>query len=626
MENQKKEYSIGLDIGTSSVGWAAIDCKNYKVLRKGNQKLWGVRLFDEAETAEARRLARGTRRRYDRRRARIKLLQEEFKEEINKVDPNFFQKLKESAYIETDDLNKTIKLSKEEKEKIKEYNKLYPTIYHLRHKLITTDEKMDIRLVYLAIHHIIKYRGNFLYEGSNFNTSSININENLKSMLDELKNTSIVKSEDNLELDIKKLEEDFFLETKNDKKVELTKDLSLILPKKSVAELIKLLLGDKASLNKLFDIETEEEIKISFKGSDYEDNLDKIEKEMPDVIDFLESIKNVYNAIFLKNIFKGKKEQNLSYVMVDNYNIHHKDLVELKKVYKSNKMLYNEMFKKDDCSYKKYVTNNLTYEDFTKIILKDLEKLDFEDKNRLIERIDKGEFMPRITDVDNGKYPYQLNKEELEKIIEKQSTYYPFLKNKTDDGTYKLVKILEFRIPYFVGPLNNTTSNKNEENKNSWMVRKVDNVKITPYNFNEVVDLESSAEKFIKRMLGTCTYLLNEPSMPTNSILYSKFKVLNELKQIKVGEGNKGLHLSIEMIKKIFNELFLASKETVTDKRFKEYLLSTGEFTMYNNLTITGYSADNKFANNMFSYIDFFGEDGIFKDTNYKMDDAEKII
>ena len=95
--DEKQEYSIGLDIGTTSVGWAAIDCKNFKVIRKGNQKLWGVRLFDEAITAESRRTARGTRRRYDRRRARIKLLQEEFNKEINKVDPNFFTKHKESA-------------------------------------------------------------------------------------------------------------------------------------------------------------------------------------------------------------------------------------------------------------------------------------------------------------------------------------------------------------------------------------------------------------------------------------------------------------------------------------------------------------------------------------------------
>ena len=154
--DEKKDYSIGLDIGTTSVGWAAIDCKNFKVIRKGNQKLWGVRLFDEAITAESRRIARGTRRRYDRRRARIKLLQEEFNKEINKVDPNFFTKLKESAYHEDDAINKTIKLTKEEKEMVKKYNKKFPTIYHLRHKLMSSNEKLDTRLVYLAIHHIIK--------------------------------------------------------------------------------------------------------------------------------------------------------------------------------------------------------------------------------------------------------------------------------------------------------------------------------------------------------------------------------------------------------------------------------------------------------------------------------------
>ena len=48
-------------------------------MRKGNKYLWGVRLFEEADTAVTRRLARGIRRRYDRRRQRIALLQEEFR-------------------------------------------------------------------------------------------------------------------------------------------------------------------------------------------------------------------------------------------------------------------------------------------------------------------------------------------------------------------------------------------------------------------------------------------------------------------------------------------------------------------------------------------------------------------
>ena len=104
MEN----YNIGLDIGTTSVGWAVVNDATNKVIRKGGKALWGVRLFDSAVTAEDRRAKRGTRRRYDRRRERIKLLQDEFKDEINKVDNTFFKKLKESKYTSKDIKNKTV--------------------------------------------------------------------------------------------------------------------------------------------------------------------------------------------------------------------------------------------------------------------------------------------------------------------------------------------------------------------------------------------------------------------------------------------------------------------------------------------------------------------------------------
>lgn len=151
-------------------------------MRKGNKALWGVRLFDEATTAESRRIQRSTRRRYDRRRERIKLLQEEFKQEIDKIDKDFFRKLQESKYQESDKNNKSIILTKEEKKELKDYQNKYKTIYHLREELINNQEKKDIRLVYLAIHHIIKYRGNFLYQNSNFNTDNLDIKEQLKEL------------------------------------------------------------------------------------------------------------------------------------------------------------------------------------------------------------------------------------------------------------------------------------------------------------------------------------------------------------------------------------------------------------------------------------------------------------
>ena len=46
----------------------------------------------------------------------------------------------------------------------RDYYRNFPTIYHLRARLVESNEKADIRLVYLALHNIVKHRGNFLYQ------------------------------------------------------------------------------------------------------------------------------------------------------------------------------------------------------------------------------------------------------------------------------------------------------------------------------------------------------------------------------------------------------------------------------------------------------------------------------
>ena len=149
-----KPYIIGLDIGTSSVGWAVVDEETNKIIKKKRKSLWGVRLFEEATTAEDRRSKRSTRRRYDRRRQRIELLREEFSSEISKVDNNFYNKLDESFYNDLDKINKHNPFSAEDRKLINKYK----TIYHLRNRLINDKSQEDIRLVYLAIHYMIKYR------------------------------------------------------------------------------------------------------------------------------------------------------------------------------------------------------------------------------------------------------------------------------------------------------------------------------------------------------------------------------------------------------------------------------------------------------------------------------------
>ena len=62
---KNKEWYLGLDVGSASVGWAATD-SNYKLLRKNKKRLWGARLFEEAKTAAERRSFRAGRRRLTR--------------------------------------------------------------------------------------------------------------------------------------------------------------------------------------------------------------------------------------------------------------------------------------------------------------------------------------------------------------------------------------------------------------------------------------------------------------------------------------------------------------------------------------------------------------------------------
>lgn len=64
--------------------------------------------------------------------------------------------------------------------------------------------------------------------------------------------------------------------------------------------------------------------------------------------------------------------------------------------------------------------------------------------------------------------PYQINLAELDKILKVQSKNFAFLSEKDDAGVSvydKIKALLTFRIPYYVGPLNN-------HSKFSWIVKK----------------------------------------------------------------------------------------------------------------------------------------------------------
>lgn len=619
MKKNEKNYSIGLDIGTSSVGWTVIDEEDNIIKLNSKRHMWGVRLFDTANSAEERRNFRSNRRRMDRRKQRIILLQELLSDDINSKYPNFFNKLKLSKYHLGDSISikkNNISLSREEKYNLfndkdlcdKDFYKKYKTIYHLRNKLINSTDKEDIRLVYLALHHIIKYRGNFLYSGS-FNIS--NISEIIVKLQDII---NYICDTENFEINIDEL----FNVLQNKqlyKKQKIENILNLFNvdkdTKKSLNVLFRLIVGFKEDLSNIFKKEMNEKYSIRLTDDYDEEEIEQLLGENFEIFDCIKILNSWYT---LQDILNG--EESISQAFIKKYEKYQQDLVLLKNLYKKYLFSeYNKMFKKtNDDKIKNYYNydnrrNKCSLEDFYKAIKKDFNDIDFEEKEKLFNDIDNENFLIRQNSRDNGAIPYQLHMYELNKILENQSKYY----SNINENKEKIMQILKFRIPYYVGPLHN---DKNQPN--NWSIRNqgMEHTKVLPWNFEDVIDIQASANEFIRRMTKKCTYLPEEDVIPKSSLIYSEYCVLNELNGIKCDQKK----LSKEEKELIIEKLFKVRKK-VTVKSLKEFL------KIQNNrevTEITGFQKENEFASSLVSYIDFKDILGKVDDTNSNM--VEEII
>ena len=110
------------------------------------------------------------------------------------------------------------------------------------------------------------------------------------------------------------------------------------------------------------------------------------------------------------------------------------------------------------------------------------------------------------------------------------------------------------------------------------------------------MDIEASAEKFIRRMTNKCTYLVGEDVLPKDSLLYRKFMVLNELNNLCLN----GDHISVQLKQDIYENVF-CKKRKVTIKKLKDYLKCCGYDVK--SLEISGIDGD--FKTQLTSYHDF---------------------
>lgn len=584
---QMKEYYLGLDMGTSSVGWAVTDT-NYRLLKVKGKDLWGIREFEEALSAVERRTKRTSRRRRQREVVRIGLLKDYFHDAIMEKDPSFFQRLENSKYY-VEDKDERVRnkngIFSDSDYKDKDYFAQFPTIYHLRSELIHNTSSHDVRLVYLALLNMFKHRGHFLNAGLSEEGSDRKLKDVYDNFCDVLRNeTDIVFTK---EVDETLLEEIFGNReySRKRKAEELAMLFSIELTDKKRMNYINTMCGLKVNVTSLFDnliLESDKKLEVCFSDLSYEEKRAEIVEEIGEqYYSVIELMKELYDIGSLTGIMKGCSY--LSDARVAEYDKHGNDLKVLKKVFKQylDKEDYENFFRKhEEGSYSAYVNSGNSgkkfrrdfkerkVEDLYKNIRKLLKGLPEDNAaiKYILEEMNKETFLPKQLTASNGVIPNQVHAKEMKKILSNAAQYLPFLNAKDTSGlttAERILKLFTFQIPYYVGPTS-------ENSKTGWVVRK-ESGDVLPWNMDEKIDMKKTSKEFISQMVRRCSYINEEKVLPKASMEYESFCVLNEINNIRV----KGEKITVALKQEIYNVLFKKGKK-VTRKHLVSFLRAQG--------------------------------------------------
>lgn len=590
---QKKDYYLGLDVGTNSVGYAVTD-ENYHLLKFKGEPMWGSHVFEEGRQCAERRGFRTGRRRLDRRQQRVRLVQEIFAKEVAAVDERFFIRLKESAlYREDREKKEAHVLFCDEGYTDVHFFEEYPTIHHLIVSLMEDEKPHDVRQVYLAVAWLVAHRGHFLSEVDKEKVEKVldfdsvydgfldyyrvHINSNETPW--ECENTEDFQRILLMKAGIREKEKEFQKLLLGGKRKKEDEDTVI-----SINAILKLLAGGTVTAKELFcQREYEEKISISLRKS--QEEFEALLAELDEEAELLVGLRNLYDWSILYEASGG--DVCISKTKVQVYKQHEKDLRGLKKfVRKYLPHKYDEIFRRAQGGLFNYVSysgntssagriegdlKTCNKEEFCSYIKKQVRDVSCDEEDTsfyedMLERLELWSFMPKQVDGDNRVIPYQLYYHELKMILQKAERYLPFLLDRDQEGyknTEKLLAIMEYRIPYYVGPLHKGNG------ANHWIVRRADATgPIRPWNFEKQVDLDACETDFIKRMTNSCTYLPGESVMPKNALLYCKYQVLNLINNIKIN----GASISVECKQGIYG--LFEEKLNVTEKKIRDYLIS----------------------------------------------------
>lgn len=614
----EEEYYLGLDIGTDSVGYAVTD-EAYTLRKFHGEPAWGVTLFEQANLNTDRRNFRIARRRLKRRQQRVQLLQELFAPVIDKIDPGFFRRLQMSG-LQPEEREERYLFFNDPGFTDREFNKQYPTIHHLIVELMESDDPHDPRLVYLACEWLLMHRGHFL-------------NEIEKEKIDKVTDFHLVYTglqdyftENGVQLpwdgcDLDEFGKVLHEHTGINNRMKRLKTICFggAKPPKASEEfpydaemILKGLCGGTIDAEKLFGNPEYAEIR-SFTLGIKEEDLAEVMSALGEDAELISLMKAIYDWAILEDILGNgsgteRKDSSISKSKVAVYQQHQKDLKDLKRIVRkyipeeyaeifrgSNPQAYTAYSGHGDMSQ---IGRTVSQEEFCKYILGKIKNIKADDTDAdllqdIQNRLGDHSFMPKQVNTDNRVIPYQLYWYELDAVLKHAQTYLPFLGIKDQDGLTvadKIRSIMTFRIPYFVGPLN-------QKSEHSWVVRKAEG-RILPWNYEQKVDLDASEQEFIKRLTNTCTYLPGEKVLPKDSLIYHRFTVLNEINNLKIN----GEPIPVEVKQAIYEEVFLKNRK-VTIKRIRDFLICNHH--MNKTDTLTGVDTETSIKSDLKPWHDF---------------------
>ena len=624
LKKNRTPYEIGVDAGIGSDGVTLTAKNGFSVF------LSLSRIFDVAKTALVTRTGRGGRRNRGREKHRIKELIKIMKNEILKIDEHFFDRLKKSSFTQ-DDREESLRgftVINDSEYTDSKLHEEYPTIFHLMKDLIQNPDYHDPRLVFMAIKYCLEHRGHFNLAGElSDNADPSVLFDKLNDVMSNFDSEFCPKNDEAL-IDVL-CDENLPKKDKVTKATEVYGEKPVDTSTIKATNVIALLSGSSVKISSIFIISKNEQNETTKKSICLASDLDEIWDELSaclndDQLNLIEVLKEIYDNVILRNIMGD--EEYFSFAKVNRYEEYKKELRKFKSFVKKyflsiyNRTFYDQRncsggdkFKNNYAAYAGYRKNgSAKYSDFldfvksnfvtpcmddekkgtkAKVVITDPDDIAY--LNWLKTAIENETFLKKPRSTDNSSIPMQIMVRDLKAILDNARKYTDGL-NEIDPetglcGADRILAEFNFRIPYYVGPINSNS-------KHAWAVARSDE-KINATNLTDVIDLEKTSEAFMNNLVGKCKYT-GEQVLPAQSIIYSKFAILNVLNAMKIN----GMPVSVDVKKDVFNHFFVERCANTTEKKaIADYLVKKGVMTKTDSLT----GISDKINLSMRSYNDF---------------------